>query len=247
MQIVAVVTEYILCACRYSCATCVSFDLCSSCEEGELYIRDSESVHDPSHVMLKAKLPLPESRLIQARSRAGSLLSGYEGDQSLFGEHVRLQPHQHPPNPPYWRHGPPPPHFNRGPPPGGPWGPPPPGPWDWNTGAWTPRHPGHGPPPEPWHERWRGPGHHHGYGKGPRGPPPIYLINTGGAGTGASVQRLDSLEHLNIANAGHMNLPHNVVCSSCSQHIFGIRWLCANCPTQPTTDLVSYQTAYARL
>lgn len=198
-------------------------------------------MHSSSHIMLKAKLPLPESRFIQARSAAKLRMNGYEGDRpSLSGPNSPHTPRHHP-SPPYWRHGPPPGSFDRGLPPVGPWGlPPPPGPWGWRARPRGFRPPEHDEPPfEPWFERWRGPPHAFGHGRGPRGPPPIYLINTGG-GPGASVQRLDSLEHLNIANAGQMNLPHDVMCSSCSQQIFGIRWLCVNCPTTPTTDLVSH-------
>lgn len=54
------------------------------------------------------------------------------------------------------------------------------------------------------------------------------------------MQQLNSLESLNLVDASRMNLPHNVICSACGQYIFGRRWLCANCPTAPTVDLVSY-------
>jgi len=208
-----------------------------------MFVKDPQWGHDSTHIMLKAKVPLPGYAYRQAHSRADSLISGSDGDTSSVGRYLQSEPRHPPPNTDYWRHGPPPGppgppgHFERGPPPhpNHAWGHRPP--WDWGPGQGP--GPGHGPPPPPWHQPWRGP-KHHGHGKGPHGPPPIYLINTGGGGgSAASVQRLDSLEHLNIANAGRMNLPHNVSCSSCSQSIFGIRWLCANCPTQPTLDLVS--------
>lgn len=176
------------------------------CEEDEMFVKDPQRGHDSTHIMLKAKVPLPGYSFRQAQSRAESLNNGYDGDRSSVGGHLRSQPRHPPPNTDYWRHGPPPSppgHFDRGPPPhrNDPWAPRPP--WDWGPVHGL----GHGPAPPPWHQPWRGP-KHHGHGKGPHGPPPIYLINTGGTGgSAASVQRLDSLEHLDIANAGRIISP----------------------------------------
>lgn len=41
------------------------------------------------------------------------------------------------------------------------------------------------------------------------------------------------------APATMAQLPHHVKCCGCDRMITGIRWLCANCPTFPTFDLVS--------
>lgn len=194
--------------------------------------------------MLKVRYPLPEANFRQAYGRANSLASGYDGDRSSTGEPSRSPGYRPYPGHGPWRRTPPPHHgghhLSSAPPfYGNSWDPPPP-PWHAGPGPAHGHGPGPGPPPHgPWQHHWRAP-RHHGPGKGPPGPPPIYLINTGQNGAQASVQQLNSLDALSLTDAGRLNLPHHVSCSSCSNYIFGVRWVCANCPTVPTTDLVSW-------
>lgn len=190
--------------------------------------------------MLKLKFPVTRGALQSFRERSALSQFGSE-DEPSSGWGRDFWRRRHSDDAKRWPPGP----FGG---PAGPWEhepPPPPGAghmshWDHRHGPLGPHGPP-GPPPHlrPWHHFWRGPGpRHHGPGR-KHGPPPIYLINTSGGSN--TVQRLDALDSLSLSHTERLNLPHDVPCSSCGQPIIGVRWLCANCPTFPTFDLVRMQ------
>ena len=73
---------------RFSCSVCLAFDLCGSCEsKTDPPITSPDGRHEPSHIMLKITVPVPEEVVEDASERArlvsrGSSSSLYRRDES---------------------------------------------------------------------------------------------------------------------------------------------------------------------
>ena len=86
------------------------------------------------------------------------------------------------------------------------------------------------PPPPPWN------------GAGPPGPPPHPPAPPLYPGAAPSTsQAISALRSRSGSTEAQRNVVHRgVACGGCRKEIVGIRWLCANCPSNPTFNLVGF-------
>ncbi|KAH8921063.1 hypothetical protein BT69DRAFT_1321047 [Atractiella rhizophila] len=200
---------------RFHCAVCPSFDLCAKCESISPPISSPDGYHDQTHILLKIIVPVEPEALAEANDRARRLTEGGRDDDSASSSRRR-----------------------RG-------------------GGWEERERwdlerrerpdfrfhdfpyGHGPPFGPPHHFW---GHHpppHRRHHGPPPPPPVYLINAGGMNNG-QVSAALALEPMTFRRPGEGDsvfVHDDVLCNGCDRAIVGMRWLCANCSTDPSYNL----------
>ena len=207
-------------------------------------LQSPDGKHDPAHILLKISIPAPNEAIIQASHRARSYVDNEDHDfypgpswgrrRSRDGRHgpkpvAPVTPIDfdaglsgRPNTPLYW----PPPGYNATNGPGYRWGP--------HLGPGGRKHSRGCPPP----------GHHR---RGPPPPPPlpsVYLISTNGSNGTQSGQQITPVDLLNSRSGFGENsilLPRfhpNTICHGCNGHLLGVRWLCANCPTAPSMDLV---------
>lgn len=182
--------------------------------------------HRRDHIMLKIKVPVDDSLVSGAHNFARELThstrQGHRDDHRtpghrLDGEYSHGQRAWS--REPRQYHPPPTSHWR--------WGqlpPPPPG-----LPHFAP------PPPPPWHIR--------GLPPPPSFPtsyypaePPMYYGDEAGHSPEQRGQSVDSARPLR----------HHADCSHCGSAIMGVRWTCANCPSNPTYNLVSQHMPFNR-
>lgn len=174
--------------------------------------------HEPTHILLKMIYPVFDEFLIDDASDRARLLSrdsgGSRGRRRSSGDR-RYDYHSY-----------------GGPTPAGwdapPYDAPPPG----------PAYYGHYPAPHHY------PRPHHGPLPTSGPPPPVYLINAATSSLAPIGQYSNGLPLQPLAHPAAIDalqhVRHNVVCRGCSRFIQGIRWLCAQCGTAPSYDLVRF-------
>lgn len=62
--------------CRFACASCSNFDLCSACERIEPPLSSPDGRHSPNHIFLKIRTPIAEQVFEAAVTRARDLTQG---------------------------------------------------------------------------------------------------------------------------------------------------------------------------